>query len=175
MIAGKDIGLALNLGVAPSEMLLPPDAVNWMAAAAEIEPEETEARIERIAMPRELPSSLIEAIDARLAGLAHHIREAHLVEVTFTDQTGALLLALVGVAPAMQGEIAAAIGEAVQFCGLEHARLDVTFLPEDAPMRARMASVSIRIDLPEHRDAPVDEPARPKPPGSDPDKPPILR
>lgn len=172
MIGGRSIGLALNLGVAPSEMLLPPEAVGWMAQLGAGLPEETEAKVRGVAMPRHLPSGLIGAIDPKLAAMAGVIEEAHLAEVHFHDGTEALLLALVGVPEIARSDVAAAIGEAVRFSGTEHARLDVTFIEAGTPMHSQIGAVSVRIELPRHAPAPRPQP---KPPGSDPDEPPILR
>jgi hypothetical protein len=178
MMAGQDIGLALNLGVAPSEMLLPSDAIGWMALQGEEgAPREAEARVKTISMPRHLPSGLIAAIDPKLAAMSQVIREAHLVDVKFSDETAALLLALVDVPEYARRHVATAIGEAVRFSGTEHARLDVTFVERGSPMLAQIAAVSIRIDLPGHdgeHGADVG-PSGPSAPGADPGRPPILR
>ncbi|MEM8570847.1 MAG: SseB family protein [Pseudomonadota bacterium] len=173
MIAGRKIGLALNLGVAPSEMLLPPDAVAWMAETGQEPPELHEAKLVGIAMPRHLPSGLMGALDPKLAAMASLIGEAHLVEAEFADADHALLLVLFGVPDEARGEVAAAIGEAVKFSGVDHARLDVTFLAEDAPSRAQIEAVSVRIELPEPE--PLSDPEPLEAPGSNPDKPPNLR
>lgn len=174
MIAGQKVGLALNLGVAPSEMLLPPEAVAWMSQIGSGAPELHEARLTGIAMPRNLPSGLIASLDPKLAAMAGVIAEAHLVEAEFSDGDHALLLVLFGVPEAARGDVAAAIGEAVAFSGTDHARLDVTFLDMEAPSRAQIEAVSVRIELPAHRTAP-ERRERPAEPGSDPDNPPRLR
>ncbi len=172
MMSGQEVGLALNLGVAPSEMLLPPEAVAWMADLGSGAPELHEAKLTGIAMPRHLPSGLMAALDPKLAALGSVIREAHLVEAEFANNDHALLLVLFGVPEDARRDVAAAIGEAVRFSGVEHARLDVTFLDLDAPSRSQIESVSVRIELPQ---APA-EPTRPlSEPGSDPDRPPRLR
>lgn len=173
MVAGQSVGLALNLGVAPSEMLLPPEAVNWMAEIGSGAPDVHEARLTGIAMPRHLPSGLMAALDPKLAAMASVIDEAHLVEAEFSDEDHALLLVLFGVPEIARRDVASAIGEAVRFSGVDHARLDVTFLDSDAPSRSQIEAVSVRIELPEAHSAAPDEP--PAAPGSDPDKPPRLR
>ncbi|WP_424931043.1 SseB family protein [Amaricoccus macauensis] len=173
MISTQQVGLALNLGVAPSEMLLPPEAVRWMAQLGEGDPELHEARITGIAMPRHLPSGLMASLDPKLAALSSVIDQAHLVEAEFSENDNALLLVLFGVPEGARKDVAAAIGEAVRFSGVEHARLDVTFLDNDAPSRAQIEAVSVRIELPDDRTN--HHPQAPVEPGSDPDKPPRLR
>jgi SseB protein N-terminal domain len=175
MIAGQDVGLALNLGVAPSEMLLPPDAVAWMADLGSGAPELHEARLTGIAMPRNLPSGLMGALDPKLAAMAPVIDEAHLVEAEFSDGDHALLLVLFGVPVDARKDVAHAIGEAVRFSGVDHARLDVTFLDVEAPSRTQIEAVSVRIELAGLKPAGVPPAAPGKEPGSDPHHPPKLR
>ena len=69
MLAGKDIGLGLNLEVAPSSILIPGPAVDWLAATLGKGPEEAAARPVEVLAPRGLPESLIRALDTKL-GLA---------------------------------------------------------------------------------------------------------
>jgi hypothetical protein len=171
MLAGQGIGIGLNLGVAPSETLLPAESVVWMAARMAPPGRVIEARPERVGPPRDVPADLLAALDAKLAAMAGLIGAAHLITAEFADRGPALLLALVAVPEPAQAEVAAAIDETVRFSGAG-AGLDVTFLPADAALLERIAALSIRIDMPA---APESARAVPKAPGSDPDRPPILR
>lgn len=49
MLAGQGIGLGLNLEVAPSSILLPPEALTWLQGQLQDLPEEGEARRPRCA------------------------------------------------------------------------------------------------------------------------------
>ena len=62
LLAGQGIGLGINLGVAPSSMLLPPFAVDWLAETLAHGPEEAEARPERFDPPKGLPERLVEGL-----------------------------------------------------------------------------------------------------------------
>ncbi|MBT8409700.1 MAG: SseB family protein, partial [Alphaproteobacteria bacterium] len=44
MLSGQGIGLGLNLGVAPSSILIPAEAVDWLAGTLAEAPREIEAR-----------------------------------------------------------------------------------------------------------------------------------
>jgi hypothetical protein len=172
MLAGQGIGLGLNLEVAPSSILLPAEALDWLRRTLDEGPSEASARPVRFAIPSGVPESLIDAIDAKLATAAGLAQSAYLAKVEYDTGTSGHILAFAGAAPGAEGALARAINEALVFSGLDAGALDVTFLPPDAPVFASLAKTALRFDLP----AP-DAPARIEriAPGSDPDKPPILR
>jgi hypothetical protein len=171
MLAGQSIGLALNLEVASSQILLPPEAVIWLTETLGNGPQEAEARPERLLAPR-VPEALVTALDSRLASAAGLARKAYLAEVVYADGTRGHLLGVTGAVPGAERALAGTINEALVFSGLEAGALDVTFLADSDPLTAELARVALRFDLPEP-EAPVslDRLA----PGSDPDSPPILR
>jgi hypothetical protein len=171
MLAGQGIGLALNLEVAPSQILLPPEALGWLAETLGTGPEQGEARPERLLAPR-VPEALVVALDKRLATAAGLARKAYLAEVIYEGGQRGHLLGVTGAVPGAERALAGAINEALVFSGLEAGALDVTFLSDSDPLTAELARVALRFDLP--------EPAAPGrverlAPGTDPDKPPILR
>ena len=176
MLAGQGIGLGLNLGVAPSEFLFPADAVDWLAETLGTGPEAAEARPESFHAPAELPEALQDALEAKLGLAAGLARQALLAGVTYAGGRRGHLLAFLGARPAAEPALAKAVAEALTFSGIEAGEIDVTFLDPADPAVARLAAVALAIDLP----APEEEPPgedRPAPaaPGTDPDRPPILR
>lgn len=168
LLARKGLGLGVNLGVAASEMLLPPEAVDWLAALAASRPERTEGAARRFAPP--MPDPRLEAaLAARLAALAGLFTEAHLVAADLPGGPRPLL-AFVGVAAAAEPAVAAAVAETLRFLDGAPA-LDVTFLAADAPVLGTLSAVSRRFGA-----AAAEAPAAVRAaPGSDPDRPPILR
>ena len=104
--------------------------------------------------------------------MAEAIGAAYLVAAEFEGGAAGLLLVLVDVPQAALPRVAAAIGEAVRFSGLADQRLDVTFLGSNAPALAAVRGVGLAFELPRPL-APAA--VAPKPPGMDPDRPPILR
>lgn len=170
MLAGQGVGLGLNLDVAPSAILLPPEAVDWLAETLSEGPSEIEARAEEFSAPRGLPEAVLTALDARLATMTGRARMAYLVGVTYESGARGDMLGFVGAAFEAQGALARAVSEVLVFSGLEAAALDVAFFDASDPVAARMARCGLRFDLPE---APDVEPRAA--PGSDPDKPPKLR
>lgn len=172
MLAGRGIGLGLNLGAAPSEMLLPAEAVDWLAAMVDRTPSEADARIIGIAAPAGLPEGLLPALDARLATAAGLAQAACLARVTYEGGRQAHLLAFLDPAPGAETALARAMGEVLAFSGAETDGFDVAFFAAADPMADRLGRRGLRFDLPE-----PPEPRRraPRPPGSDPDAPPKLR
>lgn len=164
-LAGRGIGIALNLG-APSAALMPAAAVDWLAAIAGTPTEAASLRPAGLSRPRDVPAALLPALGPKLAAMAGVIGAAHLVAA----EGGGLMLALGGVPEPARDGVAAAVAEAVRLGGLASGWLDVTFLEADSPAAAAVARVGLRLDLP-----PPPEPAPPVAPGMDPARPPRLR
>lgn len=172
MLAGQGIGIALNPDVAPSSILLPAEAVDWLAETVARGPSETEARAEELHAPGPLPDGLLEAIDAKLRTTTGLARRGYLAEVVYVSGARGHMIGFTGAVPGAEGALARAIQEALVFSGLEAAALDVVFLRDSDPVTAQLARVGLRFDLPEPEAAARVEPLAP---GSDPEKPPILR
>lgn len=169
-LAGSGVGIGLNLGVAPSQTLLPAAAIDWLAeraAAAGAAAELSDARAVR--RPAAATPALIAALDAKVAAMAGRIDAAWLVTIEHADGAARLALAIAGATPAAEPGIAAAVAEAAQFSAAGIA-LDVAFLGADPAARAAIARHGLRFDPPR-----PEPPRAPRAPGSDPDRPPKLR
>ena len=172
MLDGKDLGMAVNIGVAPSEILLPAGAVAWLRDTLANAPGEVEARIARVLPPKGLPETLIAAIDAKLATATAMAAGAYLVAVEYEGGGRGHLLAFVAAIPRAQEALVRAASEALTFSGIEAGAMDVGFFAPDDPVVAKLARVGLRFDLPQG------EPLQQTPrmaPGMDPAKPPILK
>lgn len=167
MLAGHDIGLGLNLGVAPSAFLIPAGAISWLNDTLGAKPAETEARPETIAPPAGLPERLIAGLDTKLATAEGLARMACLVAVTYPGNRPGHLLGFIDPVPGAETALAQSISEALVFSGLDAGELDVAFFAASNPISAQLVKHGLRFDLP--------QPKSPKPPGSDPSKPPKLR
>ncbi|WP_456386624.1 SseB family protein [Profundibacter sp.] len=171
MLMGQQIGLALNLGVAPSSILLAPDTLGWLADMLDNAPDEVMARPSSFAAPTDVPEALLLAIDSKLATAAGLATSAYLVSVTYEDGRHGLLLAIIDALPAAHGALAKAVGEAVIFAAQDDGGLDVAFFAAGDAVCATLAKVGLRFDLPQ-RSVETHTPAAP---GRDPNSPPILR
>lgn len=172
MLAGQAMGIGLNLEVAPSSILIPPGAVDWLAETLGHGPDEQQARPTELHPPKGLPDALLTALDAKLGLAAGLARKAYLAAVTYDDGTRGHLLGLTGTRPGAEEALARAVNEALVFSGIEAGSLDVVFLADSDPLTPRLARVGLRFDLPEPAVATRIDVA---PPGSDPDKPPRLK
>ncbi len=169
LLKGQGIGMGVNLGVAPSSMLLPPEAMDWLAETLEDGPEEVEALPQDFLAPT-VPEAVIAALDGKLARAGGLAVAALLAGVVYRDGRRGHLLALLGVAEGAEGALARAMNEALVFSGIEAGELDVAFLREGDPAVAAMAQVALRFDLPV-----PDAPVAPGAPGMDPARPPKLK
>lgn len=167
MVKGQNVGLALNIGVAPSSFLMPVPAVDWLNQTLEAKPKEQSALPERFEPPGALPDQLLTSLDAKLATAEGLASKAFLVAVTYRDGRRGHLLAIADAAPAAQPALARAISEAVIFSGVDAGELDVVFVASGDPVTEKLANVGLRFDLPEL--------VLPKAPTVDPTKPPKLR
>ncbi len=167
MLAGQEIGLGLNLGVAPSAFLVPAEALGWLSDTLQSGPEEFEERPETIAPPAGLPEQLVTGLDTKLASARGLAQMAYLVAVTYPGGRPGHMLAFIAPAPGAETALAQAIAEVLVFSGVEAGTLDVAFFVPTDPIAALLAKHGLRFDLPQIETA--------KAPGSDPTKPPKLR
>ena len=172
MLTDQPLGMAVNIGVAPSEILLPAGAVAWLRDTLAQEAGKVEARIDRVLPPRGLPETLIAAIDAKLATATGMAAGAFLVGVEYRGGGRGHLLAFVGAIPRAQDALVRAASEALTFSGIEAGALDVGFFGPADPVVERLSRVGLRFDLPQGEG--LQNTPR-MPPGSDPAKPPILK
>lgn len=171
MLSGQGIGLGVNLGVAPSSMLVPSEAMGWLTDVVAHAPDEVETRIDELHAPAGLPEALLTALDAKLATAGGLASMAYLAAVTYEGGGKGHLMALIDPLDGAEGALAKAVSEALTFSGLEAGALDVGFFAASDPMAARLARVGLRFDLPEPQRP---QGAPPPPPGMDPDNPPKL-
>lgn len=173
LLAEQGIGMGVNLEVAPSSILIPPEAVTWLASTLGNAPSEAEARIEAVSPPRGLPDLLLTSLDAKLASASGLADAAYLLGVTYEGGSKGHMLAFVDATPGAQPALAKAVAEALTFSGIEAGALDVAFFRASEPMAARLAQHGLRFDLPQPAES-VQEVLR-MAPGSDPARPPKLR
>jgi len=172
LLAGEGIGLGLNLGVAPSSMLLPPAAIDWLHEVLGTNSIVTEATPERLHAPKGLPETLVSALDTKIANMSGVASAAYLVGVTYLGGLNGHMLAFVDTPTAARDGMAEAISEALVFSGVEAGQLDVTFLDQDNPLLSEFAKVGLTFEIPELI---LPTALKPLAPGMDPDKPPKLR
>ncbi len=170
MLAPAGLGLALNLG-AVSSRLLPPDALGWLIEALEAEPQpRSEAPVGHRALDE--ADRLAAALTPHLPTLAGLVTALHLTEAVYPDASRAPLLTLETPAPEAARPLARMLAEALRFANAGPAEVDIAVVPEGAVELAELRAHALTLTPPAPVSAPV---AAPRAPGSDPDKPPILR
>ncbi len=171
-LAGQGVGLGVNLGVAPSQMILPPEALDWLSGMLDAEPEPAEAIPDTFAAPNALPERLVAGLTTKLVRAGGLAQCAYLAAVTYRGGRRGHMLAFIDANPEAEAALARAAHEALAFSGVEAGEIDVAFLPTSDPATLAIARVGHRFDLPRPM---RDDPAAPRPPGTDPDRPPKLR
>lgn len=169
MLDGQGVGLALNLDVAPSAMLIPQDAVEWLAQTLRNAPEETEGRLTELRSPGQLPEEVVSGLNRKLSiagGLASH---AFLAGALYDNGRVGHVLAFVDANEANEKGLAHAAGEALTFSGIEAGSIDVLFVTSEERIHDVLVKVGMRFDLPK-----PEQPTIPGAPGMDPNKPPRL-
>jgi hypothetical protein len=172
MLAGQGMGLGLNLDVAPSSILIPALAVTWLAKQLAQVPEEIMSRVSEFRAPVGLPEPVIAALARKLSTAAGLAQTAYIVGTVHEDRSEGYLLGFIDAVPEVHAALAKAAGEALAFSGLEDGGIDVGFFAESDPATAKLARFGLRFDL---RQPAEPEIVTPVAPGSDPDKPPMLR
>ncbi|TMV92388.1 SseB family protein [Thioclava sp. BHET1] len=177
-LVGEGIGLGVNLGVADSAMLLPPNALEWLTETLAHQPSEGQGRPVGFAAPALPPAMLgllMPAFEAKLDQLAGQAQAAVLGGVTYEDGHRGHVLAVIGAHERVRPGIAKAMGEALTFSGLDAGELDVTFLDAGDPAAEILLETGLVLHIPEHEEEEVQEITPGAGPGMDPSKPPILR
>lgn len=171
-LKGQGIGLGVNLGVAPSSMLLPPEALDWLALALDTAPQQVEARPILFHAPTGLPEALIAALDAALARAGGLAGVALLAGVTYEGGRRGHMLAYLDALPGAEAALTRAASEALVFSGVEAGEMDVAFLSSGDNPAVSMARVALSFGL--TKAEPPELAAKPGP-GIDPKRPPNLR
>ena len=169
MLTGQSIGLALNLEVAPSAMLIPAEAIDWLVTTLANAPSEMEARLSELSSPN-VPEAVVTGLDRKLAMAEGLARFAYLAAATYDDGAQGHVLAFVDILDGAEQALANAANEALTFSGIEAGMIDVLFVRASDPLAAHLAKTGLRFDLPQ----PI-APQTPAAPGMNPEKPPKLR
>jgi hypothetical protein len=168
MLSENNLGLGLNLDVAPSSTLIPPEAVRWVASM-ESAPDKLEEKAREFSVPKGLDQDFLTLLDTRLAAATGLASMAYLVGVTYEDGAQRHLLAFIDALPEACESLVQTVAQALVFSGLNSETLDVAFFIASDPIAAGLAKYGLRFDLPQpEKHVPVT-------PGLDPEKPPILR
>jgi SseB protein N-terminal domain len=171
-LAGQGVGLGLNVGDAPSSIILPPEAMDWLTNTLDTKPQQVAAVAQGFSSPWGIPASVTDRLMEKLSTNAGLAEAVLLAEVVYEGGRRGHILAVLGAVAGAEAALSGAVSEALVFSGLDLAEMDVVFLAADDPRTAIIEGVALRLDLPK-----LMAPTKPAPriPGMDPSKPPILR
>lgn len=172
MLAGQEIGLGVNLGVAPSSILVPSAALEWLAQTVAVRPVEAVDKPLSVSAPRHIPEAVLKALDSKLALAGDFAQSAYLVAVEYEGGRTGHLLGIVDALEPAQNALTKAVSEALIFSGVEQGEIDVAFFKKHDPFCAKLAKAGLRFDLPQPQSQA--RTADPAAPGMDPNAPPRL-
>ncbi len=162
MLSGQNVGIAFNPDVAPSSMVLAPEAVAWLHNILANGPEPHKARPVSLGAPS-APARLIEGLDQKLSAAAGLADRAWLADATYQDGSTRLFLAIIAPRTGAETALARAVSEALIFSDIEDGALDVAFFDTSDEITATLARVGLGIVLPvpEVKQATIPDPDTP--------------
>ncbi len=171
-LAGKGIGMGLNVGDAPSSVILPADVMDWLTRTLGTKPKQVTAVPQGFSFPWSVSPEATQRLMEKLgvnAGLAEAVL---LAEVIYDGGRRGHILAILGAASGAEPALSGAVSEAMVFSGLDLPELDIVFLAPDDPRCKTIEDVGLRLDLPSTG---PERTAAAAIPGRKPDMPPNLR
>jgi hypothetical protein len=165
-LIGAQTGIGLNLGVADTAMLIPPEAIEWVTGF-ETSISVDMSRIVSIE-PAQFSEKTLAALDTFFATLEGAAQVVHCATGIDEANARASLFVFENANPSLHAGITQQLAQSLAMLeGIENAV--VVFDPQDA-LLTRLHKVALSIALPEPRVQ-----LQPAIPGSDPSKPPKLR
>ncbi|MGB3146503.1 MAG: SseB family protein [Paracoccaceae bacterium] len=170
-LAGRDIGICVNLDVAPSAFVMPAGAVDWLAGALSQTPAPASGPLGGWTAPQN--PELGRALWAKLIGQPLPVRAVWLTGVRLEGDQATHAFVFVDADRSYEGPLARAANEAVLFSGHDPEGVSILFL--SAEQAAGLEGIALPVWAPPEPTIAPEPAAAPAAPGSDPDRPPRLR
>ncbi len=155
LMRGRGIGVAVNMGEAPSAMLIPGDAIDWICdtldESAARNPAPTPApapapgRFKALLAPHNFPDTLHLALNEKLGPVADLYDRALLLRAEYDDGQSGYLVAFSAVEDANRGMIAASVNDALATFRGKDVALDIAFMSRDEPLLDRIGRVATHL------------------------------
>lgn len=171
-LAGQGIGMGVNVGDAPSSILLPAEVMDWLTTTLASKPVQVAATPQGFSFPWGVPQEVTQRLMTKLAANAGLAEAVLLSEVVYEGGRRGHILAVLGAVPGAEAALSGTVSEALVFSGLDMAEMDVVFLATGDPRIKTIGGVALRLDLPKPRAEP---PLVLHSPVAKSEKPPILR
>lgn len=173
MLSGQKIGLGLNLGVAPSSILIPFEAMDWLMNTLAKTPAQDQMRVSAILPVDAATGALLPALTDKLHFAGGLVSAVYLARFEKVEGVASAVLGVLDAPGDSHDALARAAQEALIFTGIEDQPLDVVFWQSGSKEAALLCEIGVEITLPAPK--PATEMRSVEAPGSDPNKPPNLR
>ncbi|UYV36142.1 SseB family protein [Rhodobacteraceae bacterium D3-12] len=157
MLAGQGIGLGVNVDVAPSSILLPAEAVDWLAETLAPAPEAAEGAVATGFAPPVLAEPVMIAVETRLAAMPGVAAGAAMVAARFADGREGHILGIFDAAPEAEAPLAKAMAEAQVFAGMGGEGFDIAFFSGGGAREAEMRAAGRWFDVPDPAPEPPEQ------------------
>ena len=164
------VGIALNLTNIGGGYILTNEILRWLEKNTQAKQGNIIRHPKKIVSPLIASETFIKLLDETLALSPGSANYAILVQDISEKDTNNLLLIFVEAGEAFQDILTQQISEAFKLSNLQGVTLDIIFAKPDEELIKKALKIGLRFDLPS-----IQEASKPKAPGMDPKKPPILR
>ena len=164
------VGIALNLTNIGGGYILTNEILRWLEKNTQAKQGAIIRRPKKIISPSVASETFINLLDETLALSPGSANYAILVQDISEEDTYNLLLIFVEAGDAFQDILTQQISEAFKLSNLQGVTLDIIFANPDDELIKKALKIGLRFDLPLIQKVP-----KPKTPGMDPKKPPILK
>ena len=171
-LLGTDTGVGLNLNVAPTSQILTPEILVWLSDLLSVDSTLLQDQAVGFTANCQSSSDDIAAISSRLENFAGRVSAAYMCGISYSDGVTADALIVVDCDPSVEADLFTAVIETQKFAENNATDLAIKFITSSNPTLSEIRRIGQEIHIPKTIPS---HPAQPKPPGMDPDKPPILR
>jgi hypothetical protein len=171
-LSGQNVGMGLNIGDAPSSILLPYDIMDWLTKTLGVQPKRVSAVPQGFSFPWGVPPEITQRLMEKLGANAGLADAVLLSEVVYEGGRHGHILAVLGAKVGSEVALSGAVSEALIFSGLDIGEIDVVFLGGEDPRIKIISAAALRLDLPK---VPATSKGASTVLGAGPLRPPILR
>ncbi len=169
MLAGQSLGCVINPTGSVWSYFLDAPTIDWMAEHLAFQPEQAAPDLDALEPASLADLNVVEALDATLPACRDRADHAILAQMQNGDAPQLILFFIDAVADA-EGALSQIVQDMVTFSGVEMPATSVAFAQSGTVLHDRLSRIGLRLDIPQ---SPKAQPLQT--PGSDPEKPPILR
>ena len=167
-----DIGIGLNLNVAPTSQILTPEILDWVSALLSVDSTLMVDQVAGFSADCQLSDDDRTALTDRLVNFTGVVKAAYICGVTYADGATADALFFIDCDQDIEADLFTAMIETQKFAMDSSADLAIKFISSDSPALPEIQRHGHQLHIP----APIVTPTfQPSAPGMDPNKPPKLR